>query len=148
MSQQTHRGAEVLHGGLPTANRTDATYTDQRLLLGLIKTLANMWETCFCSASTLDECIKLGHGPVWISSWIVFQKFVVPWQWADFLHLRDMLKSRNRLYHWYEINLTEQTPIIVSTAAGSRSYHQWNSNLTGQPVCDPPTFKFLPNKYC
>ena len=94
-------------------------------------TLANMWETCFCSASTLDECIKLGHGHLWISCWIVFQKFVVPWQWADFLHLRDMLKSRNRLYHWYEINLTEQTHIIVSTAAGSRSYHQWNSNLTG-----------------
>ena len=32
----------------------------------------------------------------------------------DFLYLRDMLKSRNRLYHWYEINLTEQTRIIVS----------------------------------
>ena len=31
---------------------------DQRLLLGLINTLANMRETCFCSASTLDELIN------------------------------------------------------------------------------------------
>ena len=36
MSQQTHRGAEVPHGGTPTASRTDATDADQRLLLGLI----------------------------------------------------------------------------------------------------------------
>ena len=39
------------------------TVADHRLLfVGLINTLANMRETCVCSASTLDERIKLGHG--------------------------------------------------------------------------------------
>ena len=167
MSQQTHRGAEVLHG-LPTANRTDATdetYTsptqeiiasnkiwhqdqknpcrtqsirlswlkvtrlfhsanialelfricskgilpffiirttvaDQRLLLALINTLANMRETYFCSASTLDERIKLGHGH-WCGSHVgsCFKSLLCP---DNGLHIRDILKNRNRLYHWYE----------------------------------------------
>ena len=90
---------------------TSTTVADQRLLLGFINTLTNLF--------LLSFHIRRAHqtGPwslVWISCWIVFHKFVVPWQWADFLHLRDMLKSRNWLYHWYEINLTEQTHIIVS----------------------------------
>ena len=75
-----------------------------------------MRKPVFSLASTLDDPIKLGHGHVWISCWIVFQKFVVSWQWADFRHLCDMLKSRNRLYHWYAINLTEQTAIIEFAA--------------------------------
>ena len=61
MSQQTHRGAEVLHG-LELQIVLTLHNADQRLLLGLINTLVNMRETCFCSASTLDEMIKLGHG--------------------------------------------------------------------------------------
>ena len=139
MSQQTHRGAEVLHG-LPTANRTDAkdekyksptqmissnkiwhqdqqnpsrtqsiswlnvirlfssanialelfricsksispffiistTVADQRLLLGLINTLANLF--------LLSFHIRRAHQTgawslVWISCWIVFETFVGP----------------------------------------------------------------------
>ena len=61
MSQPTHRGAEVLHG-LQLQIVLTLHNADQRLLLGLINTLANMRETCFCSASTLDKRIKLGHG--------------------------------------------------------------------------------------
>ena len=60
MSQPTHRGAEVLHG-LQLQIVLTLHNADQMLLLGLINTLANMWETCLCSASTLDERIKLGH---------------------------------------------------------------------------------------
>ena len=59
MSQPTHRGAEVLHG-LQLQIVLTLHNADQRLLLGLINTLANMRETRFCSASNLDERIKLG----------------------------------------------------------------------------------------
>ena len=61
MSQPTHRGAEVLHG-LQLQIVVTLHNADQRLLLDLINTLANMRETCLCSASTLDERIQLGHG--------------------------------------------------------------------------------------
>ena len=61
MSQPTHRGAEVLHG-LQLEIVLTLHNADQRLLLGLINTLANMREPCLCSAFTLDERIQLGHG--------------------------------------------------------------------------------------
>ena len=118
MSQPTHRGAEVLHG-LQLQIVLTLHNADQRLLLGLINTLANMWETCLCSASTLDDGrIKLGHGD-WCGSHVgsCFKSLLYP---DNGLIFSIFVTSKNRLYHWYETNLTEQTHIIVSTAAGSR----------------------------
>ena len=90
---------------------TSTTVADCWLLLGFINTLANL---CLLSFQFRRAHPTGAWSLVWISCWIVFQKFVVPQQWTDFLHLHDMLKSRNWLHHWYEINLTEQTHIIVS----------------------------------
>ena len=93
------------------------TVEDQRLSLGLI--MANMRGTCFWSASTLGT-IQWWRASNWGMVTGVdlmldrVSNVVVPWQWVDFLHFREMLNGRNRLCHWYYINLTEQAHIIVS----------------------------------
>ena len=144
MSQQTHRGAEVLHGpptremissnkiwhqdqqnrcrtqsrswlkvtrlfhsanialelfiicskGISAFFITSTTVADRWLLLGCINTNLFLLRFHFRRAHQTGA-----WSLVWISCWIVFQKFVVPRQWADFLHLHDMLKSKNWLYH-------------------------------------------------
>ena len=103
MSQQTHRSTEVLYE------------LQLQLQIKNINLQCMRWyhtKTIWHQAQQnprRTRSIKLGHGH-WCGSHVgSCFKFVVPWQWADFLHLRDMLNSRNRL----EINLTEQTHIVV-----------------------------------
>ena len=116
------------------------TVADQRLLLGLNNTLANMREICFCSAATFDERIKLGRGH-WCGSHVgsCFKILLCPdngWFPPSSWHVE---KQKSAILLIWVHNCLLQLAHV--------SYHQWNSNLTGQPVCDPPTFKFLPNKY-
>ena len=123
------------------------TVADQRLLLGLNNTLANMREICFCSAATFDERIKLGRGH-WCGSHIgsCFKILLCPdngWFPPSSWHVEKQKSAI--LLIWVQSHGTDPHNCLLQLA--HVSYHQWNSNLTGQPVCDPPTFKFLPNKY-
>ena len=149
MSQPTHRGAEVLHG-LQLQIVLTLHNADQRLLLGLINTLANMRENLFfCSASTLDKRIKLGHGD-WCGSHVgsCFKSLLCP----DNGLISSIFVTCWKAKTGYIIDMrpiSQNRPTYLSLLQLAHvSYHQRNSNLTGQPVCDPPTFKFIPNKYC
>ena len=120
------------------------TVAEERLLLGLNNTLANMREICFCSDSTLDERIKLGHGH-WCGSHVgsCFKSLLCP----DNGLISSIFVTCWKAETGYIIGMrTDPHKCLLQLA--HVSYHQRNSNLTGQPVCDPPTFKFLPNKYC
>ena len=109
------------------------TIADQRLLLDLINTLANMRETCFCPASTLEEHIKLGHGH-WCGSHVgscfksllcpdnglISSIFVTCWK-AETGYIIDMRSHR-----------TDPHNCLLQLA--HVSYHQRNSNLTETSV--------------
>ena len=111
------------------------TVADQRLLGWSIH-----WLTCFCSASTLDELIKLGHGH-WCGSHVGsclkrLLALTMDWFPPSSWHVEKQKPAIS--FIWDQSHRTDPHNCLMQLA----------HNLTGQPVCDPPTFKSLSNKYC